>query len=331
MFQSKKISFDDTLTRIQPDLNQLREELVQYIPCDSKSAQEIIDHFFKSNGKLIRPALFFLCADLCDYDGKHRQGLAAVSELIHSASLLHDDVIDDSKVRRNRPSPHTIWGQSSTILVGDLIYSRASEIVARSNNIRIIDGYASTIRKMSEGELIQLENTFNPEISIENYFKIITYKTAELMAMICKSSALIAELGSEAENALYEYGKNIGISFQLIDDALDYISAQEILGKEVVGDLAEGKLTYPLLAVRERASKKEWLEICSLLTHKPCDVLTLQEGILTYIEKYDAIETTLNLADKHTHLAQDALSIFDDETTKAPLIKLAQTLQIRNY
>jgi len=312
---------------VSTELRRLETALFELLPLESSTSQSVAAHVFGTGGKRIRPALFFFCCKALGYEGEHFYPIAAVSEYVHTASLLHDDVVDNSSLRRNKPTSRTIWGDQASVLVGDLIYARASELMAKTGHLEIVTSFASAIRKMSEGELIQLENVFNAKITLENYLRIIEFKTATLLSATCRSAAVLAEANKEAREGLSAFGQNVGIAFQLIDDALDYLAEESEFGKKNLADLREGKVTYPLLAVRDRATEEEWNKISKLISS---DMNSDLSPVVELIEKYDAIQVTLEFATKYTDLALTALNVLPKGPAKDLLENLARTLLWRS-
>lgn len=241
---------------IENDLLELENKLVHYLMTPNKPTNQILEHIFSSGGKRIRPALFLCASKIINYDGEFKYPMAAVCEYIHTASLLHDDVIDNSTLRRNKPTVNSVWGDETAVLSGDLIYSTACRLMVKTRNLELIDCFAECIRFMSESELFQLDMLWNLDISIEQYMRIVHGKTAFLFEASCKTPALLNNSDKNIYELLAEYGKNLGFAFQIADDCLDYEGNQEILGKPVASDLFEGKITLPLIyALQQKDSK----------------------------------------------------------------------------
>ncbi len=229
------------------ELKLLEPKLLEYIQTSNQPINDILSHIFSSGGKRIRPTIFLLCSDLIGYDGPHKFPIAAVSEYIHTASLLHDDVIDNSTLRRNKPTVNSVWGDETAVLAGDLIYSAACRLMVKSQNLDVIDTYAECIRFMSECELFQLEMLWNSKIDVAQYEKLVSGKTAILFEASAKCPGYLNNSSCEEVALLSEFGKNIGMAFQIADDCLDYTATEEIAGKPITADLLEGKVTLPLI------------------------------------------------------------------------------------
>lgn len=232
---------------ISQDLKILESNLVQYLKTPNKPINDILYHVFSSGGKRIRPTIFLLCAKLINYTDTHKFPIAAVCEYIHTASLLHDDVIDNSTLRRNKPTVNSIWGDETAVLAGDLIYSTACRLMVKTKNLELIDTFAECIRFMSECELFQLEMLWNPKIQESEYEHLISGKTAILFEASAKTPGYLANASDDIIELLSIFGKHIGMAFQIADDCLDYTSTQESAGKPTSSDLLEGKVTLPLI------------------------------------------------------------------------------------
>lgn len=320
-------SADFLTTALEPiasDIQILQSQLFELIPSESETTRQVLEHILASNGKLIRPALFYYCCRLLDYEGEPKHSIATVCEYIHTASLLHDDVIDNSSLRRNKPTANRIWGDEASVLVGDLIYSRASEIMAESGSLDVVRTFANAIRLMSEGELLQLENLFNLDISEEKYFRIVSHKTAVLTSASCKAAAYLAKSPSEVEACLSNFGMNVGLAFQLVDDALDYTLSEERFGKPTGNDILEGKVTLPPILLREKASIDERAKLQKILD-AGLDKNSV-EYIKSLVAKYKTVESTLARAKEFSDLAISSLDIFPPSYIKENLIALTDYL-----
>ena len=308
------------------DLTRLESALVTLLETDSKTAQEIVQFFFTQKGKRIRPALFFYICNILGYDGPHKIMMGCVTEFVHTASLLHDDVIDNSTLRRNKPTVQTCWGDQMAILVGDLIYARASELMAKTGQETLITSFAQTIKKMSEGEIYQLEHVFDYSVSYERYLDIISSKTASLLATTCETAGILSDVSEGQVKALKSFGYNLGISFQLVDDALDYLGDEDVFGKKQYKDLEEGKVTLPLILLREKLSDLENSKIKKCFTQDkllPSDII----NIVKLIRIAKTAEITIEKAKVYTKKALEQLEQnFDSSYNMDPLKKMALEL-----
>lgn len=322
----KQETLSQILGPVLKDLTQLETNLIAYLGSDSESARNVVGFFFSQKGKRIRPALFFYICNILGYDGPHKIMMGCVTEFVHTASLLHDDVIDSSTLRRNKPTVHTRWGDQMAILVGDLIYARASELMAKTCKVDIISSFARTIKKMSEGEIFQLEHISDYSMSQECYFNIIACKTSSLLATTCETAGILAGVSTKQVQALKNFGYDLGISFQLVDDALDYLGEESIFGKKQYKDLEEGKVTLPLILLREKLSDLENSKIKKFFAgdkRAASDIFSL----VKLIKIAKTAEKTIEQAKIYTKKALDELELnFDDSYNMEPLKKMALEL-----
>ena len=331
LVSSEQNAFSKFLGSIQEELILFESKLLDLIHVKAETSKKITQHFFKQKGKRIRPALFLSLCKSLGYTGEHLFSMACVSEYVHTASLLHDDVVDNSLTRRGFQTAHTLWGRPSTILVGDLIYAQASELMAQTGELEIVSSYAKAISQMSEGEIIQLENVYNPELPEETYTKIIRYKTASLLAATCKTAGILSKLSQEKIIALEQFAQNLGISFQLVDDALDYASSQNLLGKKRLKDLEEGKVTLPLILLLKRSTLKEKEKIHSLFKKKlltQIDIAYIDERIKYYKTSEETLSKARSITEESIKKLDEA---FPDQNTFNDLKELARNLSHRKY
>lgn len=316
---------------VSDEIEILLQKIPDLVPCDTKVAKRMMEQLFSTPGKMIRPALYYLTCKLVGYNGTHKHTMAAVSEFVHTASLLHDDVIDCSTLRRNKPTMNSIWGDESAVLFGDLIYARASELMAETTNLEIVSSFARAIRLMSESELLQLESVFDFHLPEEVYFKILHGKTAVLIGTICKSAGLLANSTPAQLKSLEEFGLNIGVAFQLVDDALDFLGEDRLLGKRNFGDLQEGKITLPLILLRDCINKEEQADLDKLYTKGMFSLSEITE-IAHLVQKYKTAERTLERARELTQKSLDTLrSHFPLSEARSNLEALALCLSFRAF
>jgi len=319
------------LSPVSEEIETLLQKIPLLIPCETKVAKRMMEQLFSNPGKMIRPALYYLTCKLVGYDGPHKHTMAAVSEFVHTASLLHDDVIDCSTLRRNKPTMNSIWGDESAVLFGDLIYARASELMAQTTNLEIVSSFARSIRLMSESELLQLESVFDFYLPEDVYMKILFGKTAVLIGTTCKSAGLLANSTPEQLQSLEEFGLNIGIAFQLVDDALDFLGEDRLLGKKNFGDLQEGKITLPLILLREHISKEEQQSLDKLYKQGLFSHSEITQ-ICQLVEKYKTAEKTLDRARDLTHKSLTTLrNNFLPSEERSNLEALAMCLSFRTF
>ena len=257
--------------------------------------------------------------------------MAAVCEFIHTASLLHDDVVDDSTLRRNRPTANTIWGSAASVLVGDLIYSRASELMAATGNVDVVDTFARSIRLMSEGELLQLENVFSIHMSESDYFSVISNKTAALIAATCSAPAMLAGCTIDQIQRLALYGEKVGLAFQIIDDLLDYFAKADELGKPVGADFMNGRITLPLIYLMQVANptdKAELIRIYSDVTPANKRAEDLQ-FVMDCVTRYETAHRALEKARQLSSEAIACLSVFPESPARNNMTRVAEALMLR--
>jgi len=302
----------------------MREQLV--------SASEVLaalgDHVLGSGGKRMRPALLLLAAELCGYTGPRRIHVAAAIELLHTATLLHDDVVDRSELRRGRPSANALWDNRRAVLAGDYFYARASSLIVEDGDHDILWIFADTIRSMAEGELLQLQRSFDPSITEAHYFQVIERKSAVLLSAACESGAILGGVTRAERRRLAEYGRELGLAFQLRDDALDYEDREGDLGKRPYGDLREGKVTLPLLLALKRCSAAEREAVASLLKavsrHASAEVLPELAPAIDVVKRYRGVEDTVRRAQEHARRARTAIAPFADGEAQRDLLAAAE-------
>lgn len=318
------------LAPIAKNLAKLPETLTSLVPYQTKTTEKIVQHVFSSGGKRVRPALFLLCADLVDYRGDQLLKVAAIAEYVHTASLLHDDVVDSSSRRRGAPTPNSLWGNQAAVLVGDLVYARACELMAQTGKIELVQIFGRAIRKMSEGELLQQEIAFDYNVTLKDYLNVLEGKTGVLIGASCAAAPILADLDSTKVKALYDFGNKLGLAFQLIDDALDFRADSENLGKPVFADLSEGKLTYPVLKLKEVASEDELKELKRLIECRDTSQAA-NSYICSMVAKYKTTQDTLAFAQKYTEDAvQSLVSNFSKTETRDRIERVAKLLLTRN-
>lgn len=255
-------SMEEVWEAFRPELNEVEAKIQAHLDSHAPLIHTVADHILSSGGKRIRPLLLILSARLFGYVENHYLLLGSLIEFIHTATLLHDDVIDEADMRRGKPSAKRVWGNQASILVGDYLYSQAMALIASFHNHSINEIMADACRKMAEGEVLQLCANSQPDLTEEAYLKIIEYKTATLVAASCKVGAIIGGASVEEQAALSRFGFNLGMAFQLADDRLDYSADQARLGKSLGQDIRQGMITLPLLHLLQTCSSSEqsWLK-----------------------------------------------------------------------
>ena len=293
--------------------------------------QKMTSHHLESGGKRLRALLTLGSAKLAGYDlGERDVNLAGCVELIHSATLLHDDVIDESVLRRGKKTTNTIWGNQSSILTGDYLLSRCFEIMVDDGDLEILKLLSSTSAKIAQGEVLQLQHKGEADLLEETYIKIINLKTAALFSAATETGACLAKLEDKKKEALASYGKNLGLAFQIADDALDYFAKEIMFGKEIGKDFYEGKTTLPLISIFQRANKEEKEFLKEILKKEKRNEDDFSE-VLALINKYKAVEKSLERAEYFVNVSRDALAIFPESKDKNILQSLSNFSLNRSY
>ena len=281
---------------------------------------QIANYIVSSGGKRLRPMLLTLCAHACDYQGKDHIPLAAIIEFIHTATLLHDDVVDESDLRRGQQSVHSVWGNAASVLVGDFLYSRSFQMMVGLDSMRIMEVLAETTNTIAEGEVQQLLNMGDPEVDQQRYMQVIENKTAKLFEAACRLGAIIGGQSAEIENSLAVFGNCLGSAFQIADDVLDYTGEADTMGKNAGDDLAEGKPTLPLIIARERCSEKNRALLDNAIRNGSVDDL---RPILDIIEETNSLNSAMDIARARALEARQAIEVLPESAWRTALEQLA--------
>ncbi len=324
---SQQASLEFTRQLVKVDFEQVNQLILNHLDSPILQIRTAAEHIISSGGKRLRPLLTLLSAKISQYAGDTHIKLAAMIEYIHTATLLHDDVVDMSSLRRGQPTANTIWGNSFSVLVGDFLYSRAMQVLSQVGNLDIIEVIAQTTNVIAQGEVLQLVNRHNPEVSEAHYFEVIRCKTAILFAAATKIGAMIANSPAVEIQALYEYGLNLGMGFQMIDDCLDYAVSSTQSGKNLGDDLAEGKVTLPLLYAMQQGTPQEAKLIREAVKQGGLEDFKV---ILTIMKTTRAFNYVHTCATRYIQLAETALAIFPDSDYKRGLLEIAQFAINRN-
>lgn len=308
---------------IQTDLNKVNLFIVDQLYSEVALVESIGHYIVDAGGKRLRPMLVLLAAKACGVKSDQHIDMAAVIEFIHTATLLHDDVVDMSTLRRGRPTVNAQWNNPSSVLVGDFIYSRAFQVLVKIGDMRIMEIMADTTNKIAEGEVLQLISKSNPNSTEELYMQVIQNKTAILFEAAAKSGAILSGADQKTVSAMAEFGLQLGLAFQLIDDALDYIGDAEELGKNVGDDLAEGKSTLPLIYTMANGSSADRDLIQQSLRAESLTPPQLQE-VIALVKNSGALEYTQKLASTKTTAAVKALEALPDSEYKTALKNLVE-------
>ena len=287
-----------------------------------------------AGGKRLRPKLVLISAMAHGYDGPHHINVAAIIEFIHTATLLHDDVVDSSTMRRGRDTANAVWGNEAAVLVGDFLYSRAFEMMVEVGQMRVMEILATAANTIAAGEVMQLLNVGESDVSEERYMQVITSKTAKLFEAATQLGAVLAGASPELETAMAKYGAHLGIAFQLIDDVLDYTADSEELGKNAGDDLAEGKPTLPVIFALQNADSATREDVQSVIAASAQGEAvdpSRFSNIISMVKNSGAIEQTVALAEAHVQQAIDALSVLPESDYKKGLIAVVQSSLQRRF
>ena len=315
-------SYSDLKNSVEDKLVLVEEKIKNKLTSDVDLVQKISDYHLKTGGKRLRALLTLGSSKLCGYlKGGRDINLAACIELIHGATLLHDDVIDNSDMRRGKKTINIIWGNQSSILTGDYLLSRCFEMMVEDGNLEILKLLSSTSAKIAQGEILQLQHKGEIDMLEETYLKIIYSKTAALFSAATKVGAILSKKNNKEKEALEFYGKNLGLTFQIADDTLDYNSEINLFGKKVGNDFYEGKITLPIILLFQQANyaEKKQLENIFKQDVRSADDLSI---ILKLISKYKIISKCYKKAEHFINLASNSLSIFKDSEEKKVLENL---------
>lgn len=321
------------MERIAPALEQVEQVMRDQLCAESPVITAIGEHVLAAGGKRVRPALLLFAAELCGYTGPRCIQVGAAVEFLHTATLMHDDVVDGSDLRRGRPAANALWGNRRAVLAGDFFYARASSMIVEDGDLDVLSVFADTIRRMAEGEILQLEVCFDPEVTESHYYDVIERKSAALFSAACRAGAILAGVTRPERRRLAEFGRELGLAFQLRDDALDYAAGEDELGKRPYTDLAEGKVTMPLLLTLKRCTPAEREEIAAVL--KDAAVRALPAGrpeafdpaelerVTDCVTRYRGVADTGRRAADHIARAAAAIAPFPDGPAKEALLTAA--------
>ena len=322
------IDFDSIKQLTSSEAIAVDELILNELSSDVVLINQIGHYIVGSGGKRLRPMLLLLAAKALGYTGKSHLILAAVIEFIHTATLLHDDVVDESELRRGKESANAVWGNAASVLVGDYLYSSAFEMMVRTNNMRVMEILSKTTTAIAEGEVLQLLNCNNPETTEQKYLEVISRKTAILFSAATRLGAVLAGATTDFEENLARYGQHLGIAFQLIDDALDYKSTQEELGKNLGDDLAEGKPTLPLIYAIQQANDSEVNIVKNAIKDGNRDAFN---EVYAIVKSTNAITYTEQRANEEAQKAIDSLAAVPESEFKQAMIMLAKFSVQRNH
>ncbi len=315
------LTLQEIYLRVAPQLRDVEEEFRQQIDSDIEVIRKASRYVIESGGKRIRPALLLLTTRLFNYSGHLATVFASIVELIHTATLIHDDIVDEADTRRGQQSMNRRWGNEITVLLGDYLYIKSMARALDQNNIRLLTILSRATLRMVEGEIAQLTRNGRLDVTADEHLDLVSRKTAGLFSACCEIGAVVAGAREEEIEALRDYGMDLGMAFQIIDDVLDFTSTQSTLGKPVVNDLKEGRLTLPLIYLLRKDDGESRAMIGTVLRERGFGTIT-KERILAALAQHRTIDETLDLARAFGKSAQKRLAIFPDSEIKEALFSL---------
>ncbi len=319
---------ESVLALIGDDLKSVERQFKKDLESDVPLIRKVGEYVLSSGGKRIRPALLLLAARLMNYNGERHVPLASVVEFIHTATLLHDDVVDSANLRRGLASANTLWGNEASVLVGDFLFSKSFSLMVANGDLNILRVLADATTQIAEGEVLQLICTSDVDITEERFIKVVVCKTAVLLAAACQAGAILGNASPEQEAALAAFGMDLGIAFQLMDDTLDYVADEKEFGKNIGHDLEEGKITLPLIEALRLCSEDERELVSEIVTKEELNRDDFDQ-VFEIVTRFGGIEYTINKARNYITSAKSHLGIFDDSPIRAALYKLADYVVTR--
>ncbi len=323
-------SIDKLSKLVDNDMVKVNQYIIDNMKSPVALIPQLAGHLIAAGGKRLRPMLTIAAAQMCEYKGERHIGLAACVEFIHTATLLHDDVVDQSDLRRGQESANMLWGNQASVLVGDFLFSRAFQLMVADGSIPVLKILSDASAVIAEGEVLQLMTANDPTTSEDAYLEVIKSKTAALFAAASQIGAVVASKSQKHEDSLRSFGTNLGIAFQLIDDVLDYSAKQAELGKSIGDDFKEGKVTLPIILAWAKANDEErqfWTRTIAKLDQKDGD----QGHAMDLMVKHDTLNDTVKRAEYYGTIAQGSLNIFPDSEIKETLMELVDFCIRRAY
>ncbi|MCD6185168.1 MAG: polyprenyl synthetase family protein [Deltaproteobacteria bacterium] len=316
------------ISEVKNDLADIEEAVKNNLNPYFDLVSDIASHILFAGGKRLRPLLMILSAKICGNTKKDSAAISSIFEYLHTASLLHDDLIDDASMRRGKPVAHSIWGNAAAVLTGDFLLARSLSIATKTGIPEVIEAIAEITEYMSQGEIFQLMNKQRLDLSEKEYMEIIKCKTAVLFRGACRTGALVAGASRDKKDALSLYGMNLGIAFQMADDLLDYTADSKLLGKKTGADIREGKLTLPVIYALNQADSKDRRFIETIIKNKDfnlSDFTNLQE----LLKKYKSLSYTKKIANDYVEKAKTSLDIFKPVKARETLLDIADYAMVR--
>ena len=309
-------NFIEIQALMKNELDQMNKILVNRLDSNVDLINQMSHYIISSGGKRIRPLLLLLCARANDYDGDYHYSMAVVIELIHTATLLHQDVVDQSTTRRGQKTANELWGNAPSVLVGDFLYSRAFEIMVEPNSMEIMKILSKATNQISEGEVLQLLNIKNANVTQKEYYRVIERKTACLFKAACQIAGILSNSNQKVIEAMGKFGMHLGNAFQIIDDTLDYESDSNIIGKEVGDDLSEGKVTLPMIYALEKTTKSDNKILTDAIQNADASNINQVVEILMNV---NAFQYSRDIANKESNMALESIDILPSSKYKTAL------------
>lgn len=313
---------EQVLKMLDSDMSLVEQQFKHDLTSEVALISKVGEYVLASGGKRMRPMLVLLSARLTGYQGDQHIGVASVVEFIHTATLLHDDVVDSANLRRGEASANAVWGNEASVLVGDFLFSKSFSLMVRTGSLAILQALSDATTMMAEGEVLQLISTCDLDLSEEHYMQVVRDKTAVLIAAACRCGAVLGDADAQQEQVLNDFGMHLGIAFQFMDDALDYVADQAEFGKVCGHDLEEGKMTLPLIETLRNCSCSERDQVAEIVEK---ELLSDEDfdSILALINRYDGIDYTRRRAGEMVERAKRCLAIFPDSEARQALHILA--------
>lgn len=327
---ARKPSFDNLARLVDADMARVNQHILDHMQSPVALIPQLAGHLIAAGGKRLRPMMVCAAAQLCGYTGSRHVGLAACVEFIHTATLLHDDVVDESDLRRGQESANALWGNQASVLVGDFLFSRAFQLMTADGQLKVLKILSDASAVIAEGEVLQLMTANAPDTSEEDYLRVIRSKTAALFAAASQIGAVVADRPQKEEEALHSYGMNLGVAFQLVDDVLDYSADQAALGKTIGDDFREGKVTLPVVLAWRRGTEAErdfWRRTIERSEQQGGDL----DQAMEIMTRHKTLTDTLERARHYGSIARDALGIFPDSEVKSAMLEAVDFVIDRAY
>lgn len=322
------MSFETIKQTLAPDMSIVDGVIRARLHSDVALVSQVAEYIINSGGKRLRPALVVLSAKAFGYAGRHHHSLAAVVEFIHTATLLHDDVVDESDLRRGRATASALFGNAASVLVGDFLYSRAFQMMLEANDMRVMQTLADATNVIAEGEVLQLLNCHDADVDAANYLHVIHCKTAKLFEAAMRLGAILGGADAAVEDAAARYGMHLGTAFQLVDDVLDYSGNEQVIGKNLGDDLAEGKPTLPLIYAMQHGDAAQAALVRAVIEQG--DIARFAD-VLEVVKQTGALEHTRRQAQREADAACAALSVMPDTNYRQCLLQLADFAATRQF